>query len=674
MNTIPSARMSQAGTMQFSVSRQSPYTHSALGFQLSDRLYVGLRQTAEAKSFTSDATHLYPGMDAKLSLFGERRFLPQIAAGLQSAFGHKRMAAEYLAMSKRVDNFDFTFGFGWGRLATRNGLFNPILINHLSKNKDRATDGESPARPQDWFTGNMGLFGGFEYHLPVDGLSFKADWNSDGWAAEKAADPNFKAPAPWSVGLSYKPFDWMDAGIAYAGHNSVMARVSFSPNVAAWPLSDAKRYQSIAMLDGRPDMNIPDIDNEYEDDEPEYEQSFDKEKKLGLSHIFITQKTASADITLNDYYTTPHQVGEASRYIANIAGQTPEQIIFHLRHLGMRGRDIVLNRADLERAFLKHHGSSEEIWRTTQFFPDDGRFSLPRLIGDVQTAQRVLGFKIDMVNDVSLSEEDSGLMYRSGIIASTQKFFARHFFSMQSVRFNLTDNLQKLNEYRGISLFPVRGDIDAFTRHGAMMDRAFMTGFVTLGEDVHLASSIGYLEEMYGGAIGEILYRPFDKNWALGLEADLALKRDPYSPSALAPNGDHILSGFLNGYYEVPATGITIKTSVGRYLAGDIGGSFSLKNEFENGVVIAGDITATNKTDRDIYGGKTNFYTGIHLSLPLGSLAFLPNGSRIITNAAPLGRDTAQRLDNPVPLYDLTEPLSYRHITRQWSQLMPVHP
>ena len=80
-----------------------------------------------------------------------------------------------------------------------------------------------------------------------------------------------------------------------------------------------------------------------------------------------------------------------------------------------------------------------------------------------------------------------------------------------------------------------------------------------------------------------------------------------------------------------------------------------------------------NKSDDDIYGGNTNLYTGIHLSLPLGSLALLPNGSRVISNAVPLGRDKGQRLDNPTSLYEMTEPLSYRHITRQWQKLMP-HP
>ena len=60
-----------------------------------------------------------------------------------------------------------------------------------------------------------------------------------------------------------------------------------------------------------------------------------------------------------------------------------------------------------------------------------------------------------------------------------------------------------------------------------------------------MASSIGYLEEMYMGTTGEILYRPFGKNWAIGAEANLALKRDPLSSFALLPNGDHILSGFF---------------------------------------------------------------------------------------------------------------------------------
>jgi hypothetical protein len=670
LNTIPSARMSPEGSARLTVSRMAQYTNAAIGFQMTDRLYLGLRQTSESKNFNSETLHLYPGMDAKWMLYPEKRFVPQISVGLQSAFGHKRMAAEYLAMSKRYEDFDFTFGFGWGRLATRGGLPNLMLFNNLNSGKSRDIDGESPNKPSDWFKGDMALFGGIEYTTPINGLSLKTDWNSDGWQAEKKSNTDFDAPAPWSVGFSYRPVSWMDTGIAYAGNNTVMARVTFTGNVGQWPWSDSADHTPINMLPHRPEMTMTEEDDDDEDTPSQPE--FATEEGLGLTHIFITSKVAEANITLKENTSTPRQIGDAARYLSNIAGETPEQIILHIRSYGLRGIDITLNRTDLERAFLKHQGSTEEIWQTTSFVHDGKDIPLSQVLAEMRGAKPEEGFKLNVLNDVSLSEEDSGLLYRTALGLSYSEYLNRNFLSFISGRLNLRDNLEKLNDYRGVSLMPVRGDIDKFTENRVLIDRNYFMGLATMAEDLHIASAIGYLEEMYMGLSGEVLYRPFDKNWAIGIESALAFKRDPYTFSALAPNGDHILSGFLNTYYEVPNTGTTIKASVGRFLAGDVGGTLGVSNEFKNGVKLSANISASNYSDRDVYGGKTNVYTGIQVSLPLGNLSFMPNGSRIITNAAPLGRDTAQRLDNPTDLYERTEALSYRHITRQWSQFSPV--
>lgn len=667
LNTIPSARMSPEGTTRLTVARMAKYTNAALGLQLTDRLYVGLRQTSESDSFTSDTLHLYPGMDAKWMLYPEKRFLPQISVGLQSAFGHKRMAAEYLAMSKRYEDFDFTFGFGWGRLATRGGLPNAMIFNNLSGGKSREIDGESPNSPSDWFSGDMALFGGIEYATPINGLSLKTDWNSDGWQAEKKSDPHFNAPAPWSIGLSYRPLSWIDTGIAYAGDNTIMARVTFTGNVGQWPWKDASDHEPIKMLPYRPEINVIDYDDD--DDDAAADAEYATENAMGLTHIFIDNQKAEARLTLKENTSAPRQIGDAARYLSNIAGKTPEQIIIHVRAYGLRGIDLSLNRPDLERAYLKNRGSSEEIWHSTEFFHDGKNIPLSQVLAEMRGAKKEDGFKLNILNDVSLSEEDSGIIYRTAIGASYQEKFSRNFLSFQSVRLNLRDNLEKLNEYRGVSIMPVRGDVDKFTQNRVLIDRNYFMGLATLAKDLHIASAIGYLEEMYMGLTGEILYRPFDKNWAIGIESALAFKRDPYTFSALAPNGDHILSGFLNTYYEVPNSGTTFKASIGRFLAGDIGGTIGVSNQFENGVTLSANISASNHSDSDVYGGKTNLYTGIQVSLPLGSLSFMPEGSRIITNAAPLGRDTAQRLDNPTDLYERTENLSYRHITQRWNQL-----
>ena len=673
LNTVPSARMDTEGTTRFTVSRFKDYTHAALGFQLTDRLYVGLRQTAESKSFNGETLHLYPGLDAKWMLYPEKRFVPQIAVGVQSAFGHKRMAGEYLSLSKRYENFDFTFGFGWGRFATRNGLPNPILFNQLNSGSNRAIDGENPNNPSDWFKGDMALFGGLEYATPINGLSLKTDWNSDGWTAEKTADNNFNAPAPWSVGLSYKPLSWVDTAIAYAGDNSVMARLTFTGNVGAWPWSNAPDYTGIAMKPNRPELSLAslfdDDDDTLEENGDDSQSQFITEERMGLTNIFTTARITEANLTLKDFIPSPKQIGDAARYLANIAGADPEMILLHLRSYGLQGIDISMSRKDFERAYINHQGSAEEIWQNTNFHPNQQDTSFSKTLSQMVGTKPEGHFKINLINDVSLSEEDSGLLYRTALGLSYTEYFKRNFMSYQSVRLNLRDNLEKLNEYRGISLLPVRADIDTFTRNRILFDRSYFMGLATVAQDIHIASAFGYLEEMYAGLSGEILYRPFGKNWAVGAESALAFKRDPYTFSALGPNGDHILTGFLNGYYEIPDTGTTIKASAGRFLAGDIGGTLGATNEFKNGVKLAADISVSSHSDPDVYGGKTNLYTGIHLTLPLGSLSFLPNGSSIITNAAPLGRDTAQRLDNPTSLYDRTEPLSYRHITRQWSRL-----
>ena len=55
LNTVPSARMSPEGTMRFTVARMNPYTHAAMGLQISDKLYVALRQTSESDNVSSDS-------------------------------------------------------------------------------------------------------------------------------------------------------------------------------------------------------------------------------------------------------------------------------------------------------------------------------------------------------------------------------------------------------------------------------------------------------------------------------------------------------------------------------------------------------------------------------------------------------------------------------------------
>ena len=116
LNAIPSARMDEQGTIRTGISTLDPYVHSWLNLQIAKPLSVTLRQSAEISNINDDADRLYPGADFKLRLLTETARRPELSLGAQSAIGHKRMAGEYIAASKRYKNFDFTAGLGWGRL------------------------------------------------------------------------------------------------------------------------------------------------------------------------------------------------------------------------------------------------------------------------------------------------------------------------------------------------------------------------------------------------------------------------------------------------------------------------------------------------------------------------------------------------------------------------------
>ena len=636
LNVIPSARMDEQGTVRLSIGTTDPYIHTQLGLQMSERVYLGLRQTGEISNLLDDPDRLMPGMDFKIGLFEEKKFRPEIALGFQSAFGHRRMSGEYLAFSKKYENWDFTAGFGWGRFGTNYNTANPLdwTGSYLAKSRD--LDGEDPNAPKDWFTGDTGVFAGFEYALPIKGLSFKADLSSDGWESEKNA--GIGRPAPYSFGLSYQPFKGLDAGIAAIGTDKVMARISMSTLIENWPFSPAQE-EKLLPIDPPGDGGL-------------------YARRMGV--VQVNGKEVRTDLSLAPFRSSPHQFSQAWRIAAGAKqNENPETLTIEPVYFGLKAPAVTILKKDME-AVIADRGSAEEIWRNTSF---------DKNIPSSTRALKSFFPYLTLRENFSLSEDDAGLIHHTDLLATMTRQIGAYFLSETSLRYNLASSLDDIHKFRPRSLDPVRSDIDEYYEQKAAVNRMFLQGFKSFTTDWHISASIGYLDELFAGYHGEILYRPWGKNWAMGLEIADAIKRDPESPFNLGTVNTSRPTGHLNFYYEMPNTSLTLHASLGQYLGGDRGGSLSLKNTFGNGTSLEGFMTATDNSDTDALGGKSNFYAGLRFTLPLGSLRFIPDGSGVEVIAAPLGRDAGQKLDLSHPLYEMTEPLSYRHISQNWSQI-----
>lgn len=652
--TVPTARMDDSGTIRAQMAMTEPYAHASAGVQIASPLYIGIRQTARTDSLRRDAERLYPGVDVKLRLVPEGPYVPEIALGWQGAVGHKRMAGEYLVLSKRYEEWDFTAGMAWGRLGSAAHVGNPLKAIHKHFGRERALDGELPNGPADWFTGaDIGFFAGVEYRTPwIDGLRLKAEWGADRYVAEQAAF-GFDAPEPWAVGVSYSPFSWMDIGAGLIGGDRLMGRLSLQAPVKSWPGRSARTEKPPPYFPARTSVSTPD-----------YLRMAAREQDIVLRDAGRDGAISWARVETDPYRPLPAQIGRAGRIMASHGGDEIAAVEVVPQLYGLHGPSVRLMRRELEQAFTRQGGSPQEIWRKTSFDTDatDRRETgfRPRL-ADLKKNTRFI-----WDTQTSLGEEDNGILYRTALVMETRQRLTRHLMAGSGLRFNLGGNLRDLNSARALPLLPVREDVDAFSNNIVNLDRAYIAGFKSFNTDLHAMFAAGYLEEMYAGAGGEILYRPFGKTFAIGAEAWQVFKRDPWSVMAEGMNGDHVLSGHINAWYEVPDSNLTFHARAGRYLAGDWGGTLALRHNFTHGGHIEAFATATNDADFDPFGGITHIYSGLRLTMPVGNIKYMNKGNEIRVTAAQMGRRSGQALDRPLPLYDMTDSFSLRQIARDW--------
>ena len=635
LNTIPSARVDKVGTIRLGAGTAEPYFNTFIGFQLSKPLYVQLRQTSEFSNFSDGATRLYPGVDFKYNVFSETKKRPAVSLGLNSAIGHKRTSSEYIALSKRYDNFDFTLGAGWGRLAGKGHFKNPLsgISSHFSK--ERNFNNENSQQIDNWFTGEeIGFFGGVEYATPFKGLSLKADIGGYDYGLEENNISNFNAPAPWSLGVNYTPtikgYSPAQVSAGVVGGERIFARLSFQGNVKNWS--------------GRTDKsNVP----------PEVYTP----RRAHLGHN-------KARLDLSPHQSSAKQIGRQARYLANQTYQDTEALNLQLYNKGLAGPEIMIPRRSLEQATIHKTNSAEEIWHKVTFKPPKIKFLTWSKYFNQDASEQRSG-EIILDNKLGLSENDSGVLFRNALIFNIEKKLPWGFRTGFAPRVNLTSNLPiRTLGNEG------REDEALFAAQGLGFENAYLSWLYSLSQNTHLHASFGYLEEMFAGYGGEILHRPFGKRYAIGAEAWQVTKREARSEQAAALTDNKSLTGHVNVFYELPDEQTTLFAKAGKYLAGDVGGTLGIKNNFKNGTKLEAFVTGTNKSDTSIFGGKTNLYSGMRLTLPIGNIPLIPENTKIRLTTAPFARTTGQTLDKHNDLYEITEPIAYRHLSQSWNHLL----
>src|SRR5690606_52700 len=253
---------------------------------------------------------------------------------------------------------------------------------------------------------------------------------------------------------------------------------------------------------------------------------------------------------------------------------------------------------------------------------------------------------------------DGFILYQFLARANAEYRFDRNNWIRGQLGVNLINNFDKF-ELEGVSELPqVRTNIREYlTTSDVVLENLQYTHTRRLDRDVYAMGYIGLLESMYGGIGGEVLYRPFDAGWAVGVDANWVKQR------GFRQNFDFrdysTWTGHITGYSETRFWDILAKGSAGRYLAGDYGATLDLSRRFANGVTVGAWATKTDVSSEDF--GEGSFDKGIYFTFPFDAFFAKSTTSSGTIAWNPLTRDGGQRLGRRYGLYNMTNARNIDH-------------
>lgn len=189
--------------------------------------------------------------------------------------------------------------------------------------------------------------------------------------------------------------------------------------------------------------------------------------------------------------------------------------------------------------------------------------------------------------------------------------------------------------------------------------------FTTLAPGLYGLMRAGILESMFCGGGGEILWRPDGERWAFGGTLYEVWQRGFDRLFDLMSY--HVLTGHVSAYYESPWYGLNFQADVGRYLAGDTGGTLTVSRRFDTGVEIGLFATLTNVPFSKF--GEGAFDKGFLIRIPLDFMTPLNSQSEFDMALRPVMRDGGQMLDPEQVIYDTIRRTSYGDLLTHADQI-----
>ncbi|MEQ9107805.1 MAG: YjbH domain-containing protein [Limnobacter sp.] len=640
----PTARMRPAGSASVTASRVEPYSRYSFILQPFDWLEGGFRYTKitnrqfGAEEFSGDQKYLDKNIDAKLRLWKESAYVPEIAVGLNDIGGTALFASEYLVANKRFGDFDASLGLGWGYLGSAGDYGNPFgfISDQFETRPDVDFGRGGKLSAKTYFRGRTSLFGGVQWHTPIDDLVLKLEYDGNNYQNEPLNNPQVQ-DSRVNLGAVYKLSDSVNFHVGYERGNTLSVGLSFFENLSTFNTPKVSAVKPLPVTTGPRPASV------------EWRKTLDRVQEQTDWQVTKVEKRGS-EVKLNVRNGDAAYYSESLERASEVLHQDlPDNVKWFSLQVEKNGTSMGEHVIDRDKF----------VARRTEYDPDAADYPDQSAIeGHNMPYRAVYEEPLKRFNNTlalgynQLVGGADGYLYQFYLANDTRFNFTENTWVAGRLAYRLLDNYEKFKQ-EGVSNLPqVRTNVREYVVTSDLtIPQLNLMHMGKLADNHYYTVYGGLLETMFAGVGGEYMYRPFNSRYAIGVDVNKVRQRafeQDFDVQKYEVNTGHITAYVDTGIEDILAT-----VSVGQYLAGDKGVTVDLSREFNNGVRMGAFATRTNVSAEDF--GEGSFDKGIYVSIPFSAFftKSIPGDAVILWR--PLTRDGGAKLVRPVNLYNETD-------------------
>ncbi|PKM19404.1 MAG: YjbH domain-containing protein [Gammaproteobacteria bacterium HGW-Gammaproteobacteria-15] len=645
----PTARMAPAGDLSINYTDNEEYRLWSVSIQLFDWMESTVRYTdvrtqlySPFPGFSGDQTLKDKGIDVKFRLLQESTYLPQVAVGFRDFGGTGFFESEFISLSKKWGDFDFHLGMGWGYLGNSGNTKNPFCeLKDSFCSRPGGYSGQGGKIDYDqFFKGPAALFAGIEYQTSWQPLRLKLEYEGNDYQNDRAGE--LEQDSRWNVGAVYR---WKDFNfdINYQRGNTLGFGVHYAMNL-----------HSIRQVKVKP---APRIIPEQLDANKQITDRDALPRALFMEAGFVLRSSQMTDdefvlygqqVSYRDHDEAIERIGRilATEVPANIKTY---RIVTYAGNLPMVETVVDAEQFISAARYDSLHSNVKSTYVRQQPEPRTlGLTKLPDLTGFYTGVET---FWIQ-----TFGNPEAFYMYQGGVFANAGYKLTSNFSINGAAKITLLENFDKFNykvDAQNTPLPRVRTYIREYvTRSKVTMENLYLQWQDQIVPDIYGQVYGGYLETMFGGVGGEVLYRPVDANFAIGLDVNYVRQRS--YENDLDFFDYKTFTGHVNVYWKpefLPDSQLTF--NIGQFLAKDRGVNVDFAKRFDSGIIVGAYAAITNVSSAEY--GEGSFTKGFYLSIPFDLFSLRPATGRGRLPWIPIARDGGQSLNRPNTLINATE-------------------